>query len=239
MKMVIDINILFEHIESMRALQHALSRCVEFINDTIERNRILDKDAKCLIRYLNIELRNIIQLYVVSSERLNKCHELEKLVIGNTQFTDDIMFTISDKKYKNFLGIKYTSGRYEEMILDLKNLQTFVEIIFDTLELLSNDMEIELKKQKDKIKFQDGKPYLILKPENYREKLERILKQLENLDTIINTNINEVESYLIYRDILKTPWDVLKKVDNMEALRYELANNKDFYYIFMKFGEDY
>jgi hypothetical protein len=243
MKIVIDVNVLFEHIGNMRALQHALSNCVEFINDTIERDRISDKDAKCLIRYLDTKLRNIIQLSVVSSERLNKCHELEKLVIDNTQFTDDIMFTISDKKYKDFLGIKYTSDKYEEMILYLKDIQPFIKTMLKNLESLSNDlsndMEIELKKQKDKIKFQDVKPYLTLKPENYREKLEEILEQLENLDAIINTDIDELESYLIDCNILKTRWTVLEAVDDDQEFRYKLANNKDLFYIFMAFDENW
>jgi hypothetical protein len=219
MNIVIDANILFQHTNAMRRLNRTLNNCMEYINEKMSENRISSKDTGFLIKYIKTKLNNIVQLYFESYGKLNKYEEIEKLVSEKAALGNNIMFTIYDEKFQNFLGIKYTDDAYGQMVLDLNNIQVFIDLLFADVQNIENqilaDIENEKKLPDDNIiAFHHVKPGPFQKSENYKAQIEKLFTSFQNLNNILNINIDAIENYLVESNVLKTYSEVLDEIND-------------------------
>jgi hypothetical protein len=192
---------------------------MEYITEKMSENRISNKDTSFLIKYIKMKLNNIVQLYFESYGKLNKYEEIEKLVSEKTAFSNNIMFTIYDEKFPNFLGIKYSDDAYGQMVFDLNNIQVFIDLLFADVQNIENqiltDIENETRLPGDNIiTFHEVKPSPFQKSEIYKEQIEKLLTSFQILSNVLNINIDAIENYLVESNVLKTYSEVLDELND-------------------------
>jgi len=152
----------------------------------------------------------------------------------------DIQFSITDKNQKDrFIGIIYPLDEYRQIIYDLENINTNVNLLRDKVisvnDNIGNDIDTELKQPKGKIlEFHLVEKYPVQSAVNYGNELNDILQFIQTTINYLDICIETIITYLNENGILKSAQNVVD----------ELVPDEDNYrsyddtvkYIFMPFN---
>lgn len=239
MEIIISANILLGFVKSVNILKLSFDNIVSFINEKIKADRISDKDTIAVIKYISNKLDNILITYFNYYGKLNKYKNVQEL-ISKTADKDDIQLSITEKNEKEqFLGIIYPLDEYIQIIYDLENINTNINILKDKIksvsEIIINDMETEIKQPKGKIiEFHLVKKYPVQSASSYLNELNDIIQYIEAIINYLNICIETIITYLNEIGILKSAQDILDIVNSDED--YYSNYDDKVKYIFMSFN---